>query len=219
MSEDERAATFLANGYKWPPDETTQGWPPKPLAETEAFRKSRDSIEARIRAIPTYKLHWDEFFGLVQTRLMPSFTAVGFKKVKAPEHLFQKLKVQYDAGLQKLQQRPSTESFAHKPGSTTPRELLPNFIPTHSLNNQVMNELKPMLEEWSNVKLTNGQSYGVRVYKNGSTLVNHVDRSETHVISCIFHIGHDLDEPWPLEIEDHDGTVHAVNIEPGEMVM
>ena len=47
----------------------------------------------------------------------------------------------------------------------------------------------------------------VRVYKNGSTLVNHVDRSETHVISCIFHIGHDLDEPWPLEIEDHDGKV------------
>jgi len=54
------------------------------------------------------------------------------------------------------------------------------------------------------------QAYGVRVYKNGSTLVNHVDRSETHVVSCIFHLGHDLDEPWPLEIEDHDGTVHAV---------
>ena len=30
------------------------------------------------------------------------------------------------------------------------------------------------------------------------------------VTSCIFHIGHDLDEPWPLEIEDHDGNVHAV---------
>ena len=45
------------------------------------------------------------------------------------------------------------------------------------------------------------------MYKNGSTLVNHVDRSETHVIACIFHIGHDLDEPWPLEIEDHDGKV------------
>jgi hypothetical protein len=56
------------------------------------------------------------------------------------------------------------------------------------------------------------QVYGVRVYKNGSTLVNHVDRSETHVVSCIFHLGHDLDEPWPLEIEDHDGVVHAVRI-------
>ena len=45
--------------------------------------------------------------------------------------------------------------------------------------------------------------------------VNHVDRSETHVVSCIFHIGNDLDEPWPLEIEDHDGKVHAVVMEPG----
>ena len=69
------------------------------------------------------------------------------------------------------------------------------------------------------MQLNYGQSYGVRVYRNGSTLVNHVDRSETHVISCIFHIAHDLDEPWPLEIEDHDGVVHAVNMEPGDMVM
>lgn len=86
--------------------------------------------------------------------------------------------------------------------------------------------------------MNNGQAYGVRVYKNGSTLVSHVDRSETHVISCIFHgtpypsipaglsyslslftVGHDLDEDWPLEIEDHEGNIHAVNIEPGEMVM
>jgi len=82
-----------------------------------------------------------------------------------------------------------------------------------------MEELRPLHEEWAGVELRSGQAYGVRVYKNGSTLVNHVDRSETHVISCIFHIGHDLDEPWPLEIEDHDGNVHAVNMEPGEMVM
>jgi hypothetical protein len=32
-------------------------------------------------------------------------------------------------------------------------------------------------------------------------------------------VGHDLDEPWPLEIEDHEGNIHAVNIEAGEMVM
>ena len=50
------------------------------------------------------------------------------------------------------------------------------------LNDQVMEELRPMHEEWAGVKLRNGQSYGTRVYKNGSTLVNHVDRSETHVI-------------------------------------
>ena len=34
-----------------------------------------------IRKIDTYKLRWDEWFNLVQTRLMPSFTPVGFQKV------------------------------------------------------------------------------------------------------------------------------------------
>mmetsp|Transcript_5366 Transcript_5366/g.10179 ORF Transcript_5366/g.10179 Transcript_5366/m.10179 type:complete len:390 (-) Transcript_5366:138-1307(-) len=219
MTEEERAQAFLDNGYTWSPEKATHGWPPVPVAVSEAFRQSRYRLEAQIRSIPTYKLHWDEFFGLAQTWLLPSFTPVGFKKMKAPEHLFKKLQAQYEAGLEKLQQRESAESFSHKPGSTTPKELLPNFIPMHQLNRQVMEELRPLHEEWSGVKLRNGQAYGVRVYKNGSTLVNHVDRSETHVISCIFHVGHDLDEPWPLEIEDHDGKVHAVNMEPGDMVM
>lgn len=47
----------------------------------------------------------DEFYGLVQTRLMPSFTPVGFKKVKAPLPLFHKLRDAYDAGLEKLMAR------------------------------------------------------------------------------------------------------------------
>ena len=51
------------------------------------------------------------------------------------------------------------------------------------------------MEAWAGVELNNGQSYGVRVYQNGSTLVNHIDRSETHVISAIVHIDHDLAEP------------------------
>ncbi len=26
------------------------------------------------------------------------------------------------------------------------------------------------------------------------------------------------DEPWPIEIEDHDGALHAVNLQPGQML-
>mmetsp|Transcript_46122 Transcript_46122/g.59248 ORF Transcript_46122/g.59248 Transcript_46122/m.59248 type:complete len:366 (-) Transcript_46122:342-1439(-) len=220
MSEEERVDSFNKNGYIWPPTFGTKGWPSVQVEESEEYKKSRDRMEAHIRSIPTYKLHWDEFFGLAQSRLMPSFTDVGFKKIKAPTHIWQKLKEAYDDGLRQISMNgDKTESFAHKPGSTTPQLLKPNFIPTHGINNQAMNELRPILEEWSGIELQNGQSYGIRVYKNGSTLVNHVDRSETHVISCIFHVGHDLDEPWPLEIEDHEGKIHAVEIEAGEMVM
>ena len=43
---------------------------------------------------------------------------------------------------------------------------------------------------------------------------------QTHVISSIVHIAHEYDnddEPWPIEIEDHDGKLHAVNLEPGQV--
>jgi hypothetical protein len=42
----------------------------------------------------------------------------------------------------------------------------------------------------------------------------------THVISSIIHIDHeyfDDDEAWPIEIEDHDGELHAVLLEPGQV--
>ena len=106
--------------------------------------------------------------------------------MKAPKHLFEKLNASYYDNLGKMRQ----EHFSHNPNSGIPKELLPNFISQGRLNNEVMHELKPMHEEWAGVDLNYGQSYGVRVYQNGSTLVNHVDRSETHVISCIFHIAH-----------------------------
>ena len=40
------------------------------------------------------------------------------------------------------------------------------------------------------------------------------------MISSIIHIAHEYfngDEPWPIEIEDHDGVLHAVNLEPGQV--
>ena len=49
------------------------------------------------------------------------------------------------------------EGFSHKPGSTTPTNLLPNFIPMPRLNQQAMDELRPLHEEWAGVKLRNGQ--------------------------------------------------------------
>ena len=92
-----------------------------------------------------------------------------------------------------------------------------SFLFAVRTNQKLLDGLRPNLEKWSGIELQNGQSYGVRVYGEGSTLVNHIDRCETHVISAIFHIDHDLDEPRPLEIEDHDGNWHEVNLKPGEV--
>jgi len=65
-------------------------------------------------------------------------------------------------------------------------------------------------------------SYGIRIYRRGNALAWHADRVDTHVISSILHIGHHYDneeEPWPIEIEGHDGHRYKVALEPGQMLL
>jgi hypothetical protein len=42
----------------------------------------------------------------------------------------------------------------------------------------------------------------------------------THVVSSILHIAQEYfndDEPWPIEIEDHNGELHSFFLEPGQV--
>ena len=97
-------------------------------------------------------------------------------------------------------------------------EKPPTFIHQQDLNNRVMNELLPLHEEWAKVKLVPSAAFGLRIYHQGNTLAWHVDRVDTHVISCIFHVARDVDEPWPIHIEDNDGVLHQADLQPGEML-
>ncbi len=45
-----------------------------------------------------------------------------------------------------------------------------------------------IMERWSGKRLRNSAIYGVRVYRRGSMLHNHVDRSDTHIISAIVNV-------------------------------
>ena len=41
------------------------------------------------------------------------------------------------------------------------------------------------------------------------------------MISSIVHIAHeydDDDEPWPIQIEDHNGRLHSISLAPGQML-
>lgn len=152
----------------------------------------------------------------MQSTVLPRFTPHGFEVVKAPRGLWKRTRANYRQNKRTTER----ESFDGNKFFTDP-EHIPRIIRNaeqRRLNAEVTDALKPLLEEWSRVKLIPTSTYGVRVYGNGSTLYNHCDIPDTHIISAIFHIDHDLDEPWPLEIEDHDGAIHEVSPEPGEIV-
>ena len=95
----------------------------------------------------------------------------------------------------------------------------PYFVHTGSLNQKVLKELKPLHEKWSNVTLVPSIAYGLRAYRDGSSLHMHVDKSSSHVISCILHVDHSEDsEPWPIVIEDFEGNTNEVHLESGDML-
>ena len=86
-----------------------------------------------------------------------------------------------------------------------------------------MQELLPLHEAWADWPLVPSIAYGLRVYRNGSSLNMHVDRRETHIISSILHIDHDEYEEdnkgWPIVIEDFQGNTNEVYLESGDMLI
>ncbi len=47
----------------------------------------------------------------------------------------------------------------------------------------------------------------------------HVDTVSTHVVSAIINVDQEVDEDWPLLIQDHQGNEHKLIMKPGEMVL
>ena len=142
------------------------------------------------------------------------YCGLGFKRGKLDPDL-------HGAMLEKL--RGSSGLFRPEHSIEEISTVDPRFIPAlyhedKSFNEAMSAALQPDHEAWSGMNLSQSACYGFRAYQRGSYLHNHVDRTMTHIISSTICVDHQLDEPWPLYIEDIDGTAHQVNLEPGEFI-
>lgn len=89
----------------------------------------------------------------------------------------------------------------------------------YGFKKQVWDAAHDTISEWTGGQdITEVSMYGVRVYTNNSVLVPHVDRLPL-VASAMVNVAQDLEEPWPMEIYDHDGQAHNITLEPGEMLL
>lgn len=86
----------------------------------------------------------------------------------------------------------------------------------------IWNDLSRALGDWAGVdgtKLVGSSIYGIRRYHNGSVLMNHLDRGDELVLSAIINVDQGkMDEPWPLQVYDHQLQPHIVFMEPGDCV-
>lgn len=146
-----------------------------------------------------------------QRDLLPALTAEGFRVVPTPTAAQARLSAVFAEG-------------AHRaPGETPDTGVLPTGTPSlldlGELRDELLDELRPLHEDWYGAPLVPSALYGMRIYRDGQTLRRHADRVETHIISSVVHVAADVDEPWPLVVEDRHGAAHEVFLEPGEMLL
>ncbi|MDG1265217.1 MAG: 2OG-Fe(II) oxygenase, partial [Ilumatobacter sp.] len=144
-------------------------------------------------------------------RYTPSFTDNGFIKMKTPSAVHRVLRAAYND--RREQHFSEIADETHMPTGT------PDFIDIEDIKGQFHLALQSIHEDWSGQELKPTAIYGLRVYRNGQTLLPHTDTLETHVISSIVHIAHDTAEPWPLWITDLLGNEHEIVLEEGEMLL
>ena len=152
-------------------------------------------------------------FNARQQALAPYF-GLGFRKVTLDPTIFHKTMDFFSENKDKLCREGEVAYIG-----TTKKNYSPSLlIHDPDFDKQLLEDLKPLHEEWSGMKLRGTACYGIRVYQPGSYLFTHVDRIETHHISSTLCVAHYLNTPWPLYIEDIDGHPHEISMEPGDMV-
>lgn len=88
------------------------------------------------------------------------------------------------------------------------------------LRTDLLNEMQNLLTKWIGYKSTlqHVATYGIREYTRGSSLANHYDKKNTHVISAIIHLEDTTEKPWPLYIEDHNFKPYQITMEYGDVI-
>ena len=155
---------------------------------------------------------------------VPKFTKEGFKKAKIPAGLWREIQQWWHASKPAGSIHPESNIMGYLNNKNIPNEMVEI---SDRIRQQTFAVMGKVLADWidpavypSNPELRGSACYGVRKYVRGNSLQRHVDRLDTHAISAILQIAQEnIDEPWTLEIVDHQGKNHGVTMEPGEMIL
>ena len=168
----------LACGAGIPEDERVRRWrrkntwPPTWQPETEEYRAVMDAREAEIMQLTGADERWENWMQFVQGRLVPQFTPYGFKVIKTPAHVHAKLKKAVDDAVldwDNLREEQGVKDSIYGPHT-------PKFVDIGGLAQEVMADMKELHEEWGGMKLKGTSAYGVRLYRDGASMVMHNDK-------------------------------------------
>eukprot|EP00930_Biecheleria_cincta_P025909 TRINITY_DN18366_c0_g1_i1.p1 TRINITY_DN18366_c0_g1~~TRINITY_DN18366_c0_g1_i1.p1 ORF type:complete len:493 (+),score=40.60 TRINITY_DN18366_c0_g1_i1:125-1603(+) len=159
----------------------------------------------------------------MQAQKFQNFTKVGFKVVKIPTALHQKLLDFYHKHKYEAIPEPNIDyDNAGLEGRTADTWLLDL---SQELRQEAFDWVRDMVAKWANTPAAGLRStalYGLRSYHRDAVLGVHVDIEATHALSAILEIARNDPEdiePWPLEILDHSGKLHRVPCKAGQLIL
>jgi len=147
---------------------------------------------------------------------IPNYTRVGFEQTKLPADLFSKISSFYRENRQSATSEHVPGDFIYNKNRTNESSLILEL--PDELRRAIHDAMKPKMEKWCGKKLDPTYVYGIREYKKGAILKLHRDRFDTHIISAIINVAQQVNEDWPLVIEDNYYRSHNVLLAPGDVV-
>lgn len=152
-----------------------------------------------------------------------NYTDTGFKKVRAPQKVFDLLSKYWNMNFERRQKEEWYTGNTYVNHWRSPTYMV-NVESTdlpgggYGLKKKIWDGVKPVLEEWTGMELEPSSMYGIRQYTTGAILSPHADRMPL-ISSCIINVAQDVDEDWPLEVFGRDGLAYNVTMKPGDMVL
>lgn len=157
-----------------------------------------------------------------QPQSIYNYTQTGFAKIAAPPAVWEILNGFWlenkGAAVRENSELNTPSNFLFQSSPQIVSLLNRTLGGTKSFRQRIWQAARPTLEEWSGQRLAPSSVYGIRVYQRNAMLHPHVDRTNL-VLSAIVNIDQEVDEPWPLEIYNHQGIAHNVTLNPGEMLL
>lgn len=233
--------TSLSENYAWLPHNVDPAHHPTPpefahsnvqylgnkQAEYDAFVKGCEEHYGHGRGYSACKITEADRveMSLRQPSSMQNYTELGFKKIRAPKEVWERVKAFWEDNKDEKNWKP--ENWP-KGNTYTNHWDSPTYMVSvedtrlrgagSNIKRKVWNAAKDTMQQWISHEVTECSLYGIRVYTEGAILATHVDRMPL-VSSAIINVAQDVDEPWPIEVYGHDGKAYNITMEPGDMVL
>ena len=203
-----RLQAYHERGYQWPVPEfvpNTSGW--------------RKLMEDRLEQVSTIQDPSERFKGYTATMyaglVIQNYTEHGFARTRISDELLAELQQGIHDGFEDRRNEGYTPSITGNQAWHIQRD---------DLTAKVEDELHDKLEEWGGIDLDLTYVYGLRLFRNTTTIKMHLDKKGSHSMGYVLHVGASDDydpeaDPWPFLIEDFNGRTHEITMVPGDLIL